>query len=135
MKRILRATGVGLLLFLGFGGIYGGWMLVTDPSGGKFEWSLNLLEGTPFEDYLIPGIILMVFIGLLPIGITAATILKKKYTHWFIILQGVILLVWLTAELLFNPAFFVPAMHYSSYAVAALLIFIGIMLLRTEREG
>jgi len=134
MKRLLKITAIALLSFLGFGGIYGGWILISDPSGGKFEWSLELLRGTPFGDYLIPGIVLMVFIGLFPLYISVVTLMKKK-SHWLIILQGIILIIWLTAELLFNPAFFVPAMHYSSYAVATLLILNGLVLLRVNRKG
>lgn len=135
MIRFIRITAIALLLYTGFGGIYGGWMLISDPGGGKFEWSLELLRGTPFKDFLIPGIVLMLFLGLLPLYISIETILKKKYAHWLIMLQGTILTVWLTAELLFNPAFFVPAMHYSLYTAAALLIINGLILLRKNRKA
>ncbi len=60
--------------------------------------------------------------------------IEEKICHWLIILQGVILMGWLTAELLFNPAFLVPAMHYPSYAVAALLILNGWALFRLNRK-
>jgi hypothetical protein len=114
MKRIVKILAIVLLIFLGFGGVYGAWMLISDPSGGKFNWPLDLLNGTPFKSYLIPGIVLLVSNGLLPLYIAIVTISRKKYASWLITLQGSILIGWLTAELMINPEFFVPEMEYSS---------------------
>ena len=111
MKTTLRIVAIGLLLFLGFGGIFGAWMLITDPSGGKFEWSLDLLIGTPFNSFLIPGIILMIANGILPLYISVSILQKKIYANWLILFQGMVVLGWLTAQLIFNPDFFVPEIH------------------------
>ena len=125
MKRFLRIIAVVLLVFLGIGGIYGAWMLISDPSGGKFDWPPELLDGTPFSSYLIPGIILMISIGIFPLYVAIITIIRKSYSHLLIILQGVVLIGWLTIELIINQAFFVPGMHYTCYAIGILLVFIG----------
>lgn len=125
MKTTLRIIAMALLLFLGFGGIFGAWMLITDPSGGKFEWSLDLLNGTPFNSFLIPGIILMIANGVLPLYITVSILQMKRYANWLILFQGMVVLGWLTAQLLFNPDFFVPAIHLTTYAIGLLLGVIG----------
>jgi hypothetical protein len=135
MKTTLRIIAIGLLLFLGFGGIFGAWMLITDPSGGKFEWSLDLLLGTPFNSFLIPGIILMIANGILPLYISVSILQKKIYANWLILFQGMVVLGWLTAQLIFNPDFFVPEIHLTSYGVGILLGLIGWVLHRlSSRE-
>jgi hypothetical protein len=93
MKPTLRILAIFLLLFLGFGGIYGALMLISDPSGGKFEWSLDLLNGTPFNSFLIPGIVLLIVNGLFPIFVAVITVLKKSYARTLILFQGVIVII------------------------------------------
>jgi len=130
MKNVIRILAIVLLLFLGFGVVFGAWMLISDPRGGKFEWSLKLLNGTPFNSFLFPGIVLLITNGLLPIFVAVITLLKKKYAHTFILLQGVIVIVWLTVQLLINPDLFLPETHYPSYSVGILLVIIGFLLRR-----
>jgi hypothetical protein len=134
MKPTLRILAVFLLLFLGFGAIYGGLMLISDPSGGKFEWSLELLNGTPFKSFLIPGIILLIANGLFPIYIAVLTLLKKKYAASFILIQGVIVIIWLSVQLIMNPGFFLAATHYPSFSVGILLFLTGLYL-RRKAQG
>jgi hypothetical protein len=126
MKTFLRSFAIFLLLFLGFGAIYGGWMLISDPSGAKFQWTTEFLKGTPFKSFLIPGIALIVVNGFLPIYISVLIIIRSKYYTSFLIFQGCILMVWLTAEILFNRELYSSAMHPPCYIIALLLIIIGL---------
>lgn len=128
MKTALRILAVLLLVFLGLGGLYGAWMLISDPSGGNFEWSLSLLDGTPFSSFLIPGIILALSNGILPLFVAITLVLNTRYSACLLLLQGGVCIGWLTAQLIFNPAFFTPAMHYPTYAIGVLLIVIGLIL-------
>ena len=134
MNIALRILAVILLLFLGFGGIYGAWMLISDPSGGNFEWSQSLLDGTPFTSFLIPGIILALSNGVFPLFVAITLVLKTKYSSWMLVLQGGVTMGWLTAQLIFNPDLFVPEMHYPSYAVGGLLAIIGLLFLYLRKK-
>jgi len=134
MKTTLRILAVFLLLFLGFGGVYGALMLISDPSGGKFEWSLDLLNGTPFNSFLIPGIVLLIANGLFPIFVAVITVLKKSYTQTLILFQGVLVIIWLSVQLLLNPDFFLPETHYPSYSIGILLVIIGLVLHRQNKQ-
>jgi len=134
MKTTLIILAIFLLLFLGFGGVYGALMLISDPSGGKFEWSLDLLNGTPFNSFLIPGIVLLIVNGLFPIFVAVITVLKKNYAQNFILFQGVLVIIWLTVQLLINPDFFLPATHYPSYSVGFFLVIISLVLLRMNKQ-
>ena len=102
MKSTLRILAILLLFFLGFDGIYGGFMLISDPSGGKFEWSLELLDGTPFNSFFIPGIVLLLVNGLFPVFVATITCLKKSYAQKLILFQGVLVLAGLTLLLCFR---------------------------------
>lgn len=134
MKTALRVLAILLLLFLGFGGVYGAWMLISDPSGGNFDWSLSLLDGTPFKSFLIPGIILLIVNGLFPIIVAVITVLKKSYAQTLILFQGVLVIIWLSVQLLLNPDFFLPQTHYPSYSIGILLVIIGLVLRRKNMQ-
>jgi len=134
MKIFFRISTVLLLLFLGFGGIYGGLMLITEPSGKNFLWTVELLDGTPFKDFLLPGIILLIINGLLPLFIAILTLLEAKNYYWWIIAQGVILIGWLTAEIMFSLDLFSPITHYPSYGVGIILVLLGLLLFRKQKR-
>lgn len=44
--------------------MFGGGSLSVDPSGTALKMPVTYLEGTPFDDYRIPGVILFVVLGL-----------------------------------------------------------------------
>ena len=82
MEKILKIVSVVLLIFLGFGGAYGALIFISDPTGGKFGWPAELLEATPFNSYLIPGTVLMAFIGIFPLLVPimgCILLFKRKY--------------------------------------------------------
>ncbi|MEJ2079167.1 MAG: hypothetical protein P8Z74_14325, partial [Acidobacteriota bacterium] len=52
-----------LQLLVGLGAVPAGLGLVMDPSGASLRFRLEWLEGTPFSNFLIPGLILMIVNG------------------------------------------------------------------------
>lgn len=65
MKIKILAYILGVLqIFIGLTAAAGGIGLISDPSGNKMQVPLSLLENSPFQDYFIPGLILLIFIGL-----------------------------------------------------------------------
>jgi hypothetical protein len=134
MKRALRITAITLLLVNGIGALWGGFGLIYDPSGAFMQMPLEILHYTPFSNYLIPGIILLVFNGLL--SVAAATLVARKhrfYAH-FTIFQGVVLVVWLTVQIIMIRDFYLP-LHLPFYFIGISLIFVGIFLLRMAKEN
>jgi hypothetical protein len=45
----------GLQVFIGLGGVAGGFGLVSEPSGANLGFEVDLLSKSPFSDYLILG--------------------------------------------------------------------------------
>ncbi len=56
-----------LHIILGLGAIFGGVVLIIDPSGGIIQMPVTILEGSIFSSFLIPGIILLTLLGILPL--------------------------------------------------------------------
>lgn len=70
-----------LLVFLGVGAIGGGGMLVVDPSGDLMKMPTSMLVRSPFSDFLIPGILLLIIFGLVPLLILYG-LFKRPQWRW-----------------------------------------------------
>ena len=112
MKKIygsiiwLKALAVLVLCINTVGALYGGWALITDPSGGKLRMPLEFLENSMFKNYLAPGIILFAVNGLFGLIVLFYTFTsRKKYFYW-IIAQGIILSGWIVMQMLLLLKFY-----------------------------
>ena len=69
---------IGLLAFLGVGAIFGGAVLIISPSGKLIGMPLSMVGKSPFDNFLIPAIILFLVLGLIPILLVFALIKKPE---------------------------------------------------------
>jgi hypothetical protein len=101
-----------LLGFIGIGAVISGAMLFISPQGDLMKMPVDMLEGSPFSSYLIPGIILFLFIGVFSL-LTVYGLLKQpgwkwpdwinpaRNIHWAWSASwaaGVIMLLWIAVE-------------------------------------
>lgn len=101
-----------LLAFQGLSGLGGGAILVIDPSGGLLGLPLSVLRRGPFADFLVPGVILLLVLGVLPAVTAVALWVRPRWRavgwleralgeHWSwvcAIAVGLGLLIWLAVE-------------------------------------
>ena len=59
---------IGLLGFLGVRGLLGGGQFVLVPSGELIGLSTEHLASTPLDDYFLPGVVLLVGFGVVPLA-------------------------------------------------------------------
>ncbi len=108
--------------FNGLSGLAGGYGLIADPSAASLGMELSWLEGTPFNTYLIPGIILIAFNGL---GNTIAAILslrKNKYMNGVAIFFGFGMMIWVASQVLWiGYKNFLQHLYFTTGLVQALL--------------
>src|SRR4029079_874164 len=111
---------IGFLGFLGLGALAGGVTLVAKPDGSVMGFSTSLLAGSPFTDYLLPGIILG---GLFGIGSLSAAFAGLRHAVWapmlgFVI--GMAQMIWIVVELLIirEFSFLHPVMFGTGLAIA-----------------
>lgn len=135
MKNKMRVLSIILLIFVGLNAAFGGFMLMTDPTGASLKLPFELLDKTPFNSFMIPGIILFTVIGLMSLIIAYITIRKGTLYPLLILIQGIVLGIWLTAELTFDQAFYAPQYHIPLYLIAGLLILLGFKLGKSKSKS
>jgi hypothetical protein len=79
------------------GAIGGGIGLVQDPVE-NIGMPLSMLEGSPFSDYLIPGLILLILVGILPAVALHGVAHRRQWGWWLTVVGGVGLLIWIITE-------------------------------------
>ena len=101
-----------LLVFIGVGALISGPMLFLAPDGHLMKLSVDMLQGTPFTNFLIPGLVLFLFVGIFPILVSygllrqpswqwaeAINVCKKYHWSWTAAwADGVIMLIWIIVE-------------------------------------
>ncbi|HUX95334.1 MAG TPA: hypothetical protein VMV47_06350 [Bacteroidales bacterium] len=132
MSHFLKIASSLLLLFNGTGAFYGGIGLITDPSGYSIKLSMNLLEHTPFNNYLIPGIVLLCVNGVFSYVSIGMILVNNIKAYLFIILQGILLSGWLIIQVILIRTFY-PPMHITLFLTGFLLIMLGILYRRNQK--
>jgi len=137
MNKIGYKVAITLLcllhLFLGLNGLAGGILLIIKPDGSLLGMNVDWLNRSPFESYLIPGILLAFFPGVVPLVTFLGLIIKKnwrfanlfniyrnRYWAWsFSLYSGIIAITWITVQLILTQYFWIQPV----------IIFIGLLIL------
>ena len=108
-----------LILFISAGAIYGGGSLILSPDGSLLKMEESWLDKLPFYNFLIPGIILFLFLGIFPLigliglftrknnlKLNVINIYKDKYWGWsFTLYSGIISVIWIVFQQLLTGYF------------------------------
>ena len=127
---------VFLLAFLGLGAIAGGGALIISPSGELIGMPLSMLGHSPFKNFLLPGLILFIVLGISPILLIIALLKKSesavaerlnffKDMHWswsFSIYIAFALIIWIQLQMVFIQGVSWLHTFYMFYAVLILFI-------------
>ena len=135
--KLSRNILIILLAFLGLGAIGGGGALIVSPSGKLLGGlPVSILEHSPFTDFSIPGIILFLFLGVIPCILVYALIkkpankfaeyfnfFKDMYWAWsFTIYVAFTLIIWIQVESVFVQSVGWLQTFYMLYAIPIILI-------------
>jgi hypothetical protein len=126
-----RPFAVPVLIFLhillGFNGLLGGGAFLLAPDGHLLQMPFSHLEKTPFSDFLIPGLLLFIFLGFYPIAVAyslwrrpawrwANILTPFKQTHWSwaaSLSVGVTAMVWIIVQIQWIPVGFLHVFIFS----------------------
>lgn len=92
--RVLMAC----LLLLGVGALGGGGQFLLDPSGGIAGLSTDALDGSPFADYLIPGLVLFVVLGVYPLVVLWGLSVHRRWAWLASLSVGAALIIWIGVQ-------------------------------------
>lgn len=132
-----------ILLFLSLGALYGGGSLILYPDGSRLGMQ-PWLHKIPFPDFLIPGIILLLFNGLLPMLAVIGLLTKPRWEwmntiniyadkHWSWTLSlycGIICICWIVVQQLVTEFFVLQPI----ICLTGLLILVGTLMPRVMRH-
>lgn len=139
--KIITTRNILLLLlgFLGAGALFGGGVLIASPSGQLIGMPLSMLDYSPFTNFLIPGIILFVVLGLVPGGLVVALLTTPESKlaesvnfypdmHWSwtgSIYVAFALIIWIQVEMVFLRA--VDWLHTVYMFLAVAILFVALL--------
>jgi hypothetical protein len=96
LSRRARALVVAVCAVVGAGAVYGGLALLIDAEGlgAKQQW----LDGSPFPDYRVPGLVLLVLVGGGMLVTAVAALVHSRRTRALALVMAIVLLVWGVVE-------------------------------------
>jgi hypothetical protein len=126
INRSARLLAIFLLLINGTGAMYGGWSLMTDPSGVSLGLPPDWISRIPFHDYLIPGVILFIVNGIFSTLAAIATISRSRGFEKFIIAQGALLTGWILVQILMLHT--TEFLHIAMISIGLTMLVLGAIL-------
>jgi hypothetical protein len=97
LSRVARAA-VVLEVLLSIGALGGGLILMIAPRGEIMPLPLSALAGSPFDTYLVPGLILFGVLGLGPLVAARLVWLRHPLAPTAAFVVGGGLLIWVAVE-------------------------------------
>lgn len=112
--------------FIGLSAVLSGMLMVLHPDGNLINLSIALLEGTPFKDFQVPGLLLAFLVG----GINCMALLYQIQKHpkrfnWAIA-GGIMVCLWIIVQMMLIHS--VYWLHFVYLAAGILVILTGLHL-------
>ncbi len=121
-----------LMLFQGLSGFLGGTGLILDPTGESLQIPVDWLDDSPFDDYFIPGLILLAILGFFPLVVVFGLWKQFRWSWFGALVIGVALIIWIGVEVLvigYQPQ---PPLQFI-YGSVGLIILILVLLPSVQR--
>lgn len=95
-----RVTGVAAIIeaLVGVSALVSGILFIVRPDGSLLGMNQSYLAGSPFSDYVVPGIALAAGIGLVFIATAVLTVREVRYLPELTMSVALLLMVWLLVE-------------------------------------
>ena len=122
----LRKISIALHIFIGIGALAGGFSAVSNPES-PMGISPDMLKNGPFDNFLIPGLFLMIVLGCG--NLIAAGLIIKQHKWWPYVSGGMgdILVLWIVIQCLI--LFTIAGLHIIFFILGAIqsLLAIGVI--------
>jgi hypothetical protein len=137
--RAGRVVSLAALTFLALGALGGGAALILAPDGSLMGFRATLLEGSPFPDFLVPGLILGGVFGVGSLVVVILGLRDHPLAPFLAFAIGCAQMIWITVQLgiigIENVSFLHPMMFLVGAIVALAAVPWGWPTLQAWREG
>ena len=124
LGRVAKAA-VVLEILLSIGALAGGLVLMIAPRGEIMPLPLSALAGSPFDTYLIPGLILFGVVGLGPLVAARLAWLRHPLAPAAAFVVGAGLLIWVAVEVAIIGYSNEPPLQVVYASLGAAIVFIA----------
>jgi hypothetical protein len=109
------------LVVLGIGAIAGGMALVCAPDGSAMGFQTTILAGSPFPDFLVPGLILAGLFGVGSLVVAVAGIRRARLAPFLAFAIGCGQMIWIVIQvaIIREVSFLHPTMFAIGFVIAA----------------
>lgn len=112
MKRIALYLGI-VQLFIAIGAIPAGLLMIIEPDGTGLGMSTGMLSGSPFHDFFIPGLFLLIVNGLFHAFGGVLSLKSNQYAGNVGIILGIFLLIWICVQVYYiNPIHILQIIYF-----------------------
>lgn len=122
MKTILFI----LISFIAITALLSGILLISNPDGSIMNLPLSLLDGTPFNDFKIPGILLAAIVGGINLLAVFFNLQRHRDRYNWALAGGVAITSWIIAQMILTGA--VHWLHILYFAVGILITLLAYQL-------
>ena len=126
MKKLL----IILHVFVGVGALFGGLAAILNPIN-PLGISIAVLNNSPFNTFLIPGVFLFVVIGLGNVFAAWLLYLSYYYSLYISHFMGLALVAWITIQCIIMRA--INILHLIYFLIGALMAFLSLRLIFSKR--
>ena len=130
-KRIAIILGV-VECFVAILAIPAGLSMMIDPSGSDIGISADMLQGTPFKSYFVPGLFLLIGNGVFQLVFAMFSFRNHRLAPILGIIIGFFLLIWICVQVYFIG--FVHFLQPVFFTIAVGEIVLGILLQRKMKQ-
>ena len=115
------------LVVLGLGALAGGISLVVKPDGSVMGFETSILAGSPFRDFLMPGLILGGLFGIGSLAVAGMGLARWRIAPFLAFAIGVAQMIWILVQLAIikELSFLHPTMFIIGLVVAVAAYFWG----------
>ena len=133
-EKPLRSVAMVLLVLVSLNALAAGYGFIKDPAGKGLGIGTDYLRpGAPFHNFLVPGVVLFVVIGV-GSGIVAVSAMAKYHGYKTLVaLQGIIIAGWIVVQLFMVKSF--HPLHLIIGLIGAVLFYVGMALKKNRRES
>ncbi len=100
INQFFRIFSIVLLILISTGAFAAGYSFITDPSGNGIGMSTEYLKYSPFDNYFIPGLILILCNGILSLVTLIFVLRGFRYHSLLLLFQGCLLTGWIIIQVM-----------------------------------